>query len=370
MLENTNSSQEREESEMIKTYWNHRPDLRSMYLEELEKVLLAAGEKKFRAKQLFEWLHKKHAASFDEMTNLSAALRKKLAEETELVTLKPVEELISQLDGTRKYLFELADGNVIESVWMEYKHGNSVCISSQAGCRMGCRFCASTLNGLERNLTASEMLEQIYRISSITGKRVDNVVIMGSGEPLDNYDNVVRFLHLITDPQAGGISKRNITLSTCGLVPRIQQLADENPGVTLALSLHAADDETRKTLMPIAKKYSLAQVLPACDYYFEKTGRRVSYEYSLVKGVNDTPAEAARLSALLKGRNCHVNLIPVNPVKEREFETVTREHAQRFRNMLEKNGINATIRREMGRDIQGACGQLRRSYKADKAPQS
>lgn len=351
---------------MIETYWSHLPDIRSMYLEELEAYFLSVHEKKFRARQLFEWLHKKKAVSFDQMTNLSAALRRKLAEETELVTLKPVQELVSRIDGTRKYLFELADGNVIESVWMEYKHGNSVCISSQAGCRMGCRFCASTINGLERNLTPSEMLEQIYRISSITGKRVDNVVIMGSGEPLDNYDNVVRFLHLITNPEAGGISKRNITLSTCGLVPRIHQLADENPGITLALSLHAADDETRKKLMPIARKYSLSQVLPACDYYFEKTGRRVSYEYSLVKGVNDTPAEASRLSELLKGRNCHVNLIPVNPVKEREFQTVTREHAERFQNMLEKNGINATIRREMGRDIQGACGQLRRSYKTDR----
>ena len=351
---------------MIETCWNHLPDLRSMYLEELEAYVLSIGEKKFRAKQLFEWLHKKKAASFEEMTNLPFSLRDRLEHETELVTLKPVKELISRFDGTRKYLFELSDGNVIESVWMEYKHGNSVCISSQAGCRMGCRFCASTLNGLERNLAASEMLEQIYQMSALTGKRVDNVVIMGSGEPLDNYDNVIRFLYLITNPEAGGISRRNVTLSTCGLAPRIYQLADEKLGVTLALSLHAADDETRKQLMPIAKKYSLSQVLPACDYYFEKTGRRVSYEYSLVKGVNDTCEEALKLSALLKGRNCHVNLIPVNPVKERDFKTVTREHAEQFKNMLEKNGINATIRREMGRDIQGACGQLRRSYKTDE----
>lgn len=370
MVKDETSFQEGHEWENIRTYWNARLDLRSMYLEELEQFLLSIGEKKFRAKQLFEWLHAKKAASFGEMTNLSAALRKRLEDETELVTLKVAEERISKLDSTRKYLFELADGNVIESVWMEYHHGNSVCISSQAGCRMGCRFCASTLNGLERNLTASEMLEQIYRISTITGKRVDNVVIMGSGEPLDNYEQVVRFLRLMTDPQAGGISKRNITLSTCGLVPRIQQLAEENLGITLALSLHASNDETRKTLMPIAKKYSLDQVLMACEEYFAKTGRRVSYEYSLVRGVNDTSEEAARLSSLLKGRNCHVNLIPVNPVKERDFQTVTREDAERFRKMLEKNGINATIRREMGRDIQGACGQLRRSYKAAKAPQS
>ena len=347
---------------MIETYWNHLPDIRAMYPEELEELILSFGEKKFRAKQIFEWLHKKKAASFEEMTNLSSTLREKLKQETELVTLKPVQELISRIDGTRKYLFELSDGNVIESVWMEYKHGNSVCISSQAGCRMGCRFCASTLNGLERNLTASEMLEQIYRISAITGKRVDNVVIMGSGEPLDNYDNVLRFLHLITDSQAGGISRRNITLSTCGLVPRIRQLADENPGVTLALSLHAADDETRKTLMPIARKYALSEVLPACDYYFEKTGRRVSYEYSLVKGVNDTAEEAYKLSALLKGRNCHVNLIPVNPIKERDYRQSGHSEIQAFKDKLEKNRINVTIRREMGRDIDGACGQLRRRH--------
>ena len=340
------------------------PDIRSLSMAELEELLLSMGEKKFRAKQIYEWLHVKKAVSFSEMTNLSNALRRKLQEQTHLVSLKKVEELVSALDGTRKYLFELDDHNVIESVWMEYHHGNSVCISSQAGCRMGCRFCASTLNGLERQLSASEMLEQVYRISAETGKRVDNIVIMGSGEPLDNYDNVVRFLQLITDPAAGGISRRNITLSTCGLVPQIRKLADENYGVTLALSLHAADDDTRQQLMPIAKKYALKEVLAACDYYFEKTGRRISYEYSLVKGVNDSAGEAEKLSALLKGKNCHVNLIPVNPVKEREFETVTRSYAVQFQNMLEKNGINATIRREMGRDIQGACGQLRRSYKS------
>lgn len=351
---------------MTEPCFNGLPDIRSMYKEELEEFLIQQGEKKFRAGQLFEWLHKKRAASFSEMTNLSAALREKLEKTTMLMTLKPVEERISRVDQTRKYLFELADGNVIESVWMEYKHGNSVCISSQAGCRMGCRFCASTIAGLERNLTASEMLEQIYRMSQQTGKRVDNVVIMGSGEPLDNYDNVIRFLHLITDPQAGGISKRNITLSTCGLVPQIFRLADENLGVTLALSLHAADDETRRTLMPIARKYSLNQVLEACDYYFAKTGRRISYEYSLVKGVNDTRQEVEKLAALLRGRNCHVNLIPVNPVEERSFETVSRAHAQQFQAGLESHGINATIRREMGRDIQGACGQLRRSYKKEK----
>ena len=351
---------------MIKANPYDQPDLRSMYKEELESYILGLGEKKFRAGQVFDWLHAKKAGSFDEMNNVPLALRNKMAEDAVLVTLKVAKELISQIDGTRKYLFELPDGNVIESVWMEYKHGNSVCISSQAGCRMGCRFCASTLNGLERNLSASEMLEQVYRISVITGKRVDNIVIMGSGEPFDNYDNVVRFIKLVTDPKAGGISKRNITVSTCGLVDKIKAFADEDLGVTLALSLHAADDETRKKLMPIAKKYALKDVLDACDYYFKKTGRRVSFEYSLVKDVNSNEAEAKKLAALLKGKNCHVNLIPVNPVKEREFETVSRSYAGAFKNMLEKNGINATIRREMGRDIQGACGQLRRSFKKEE----
>jgi 23S rRNA (adenine2503-C2)-methyltransferase len=296
------------------------------------------------------------------MTNLSKNLREYLKENYCLDTLKPVKELISKIDGTRKYLFELSDGNVIESVWMKYKHGNSVCISSQVGCRMGCKFCASTLDGLERNLRPSEMLEQIYRIVQITEERVDSIVIMGSGEPLDNYENVVRFLHLISDGNGMGLSRRSITLSTCGLVPKMVALADEGLPVTLALSLHATTDEERRELMPIAKKYHLDEVLKACDYYFKKTGRRISFEYSLVKDVNDSKEHAMRLAHLLKGRSAHVNLIPVNPVKERGFETVTRKQAGEFQNMLEKYGINATIRREMGRDIQGACGQLRRSF--------
>lgn len=344
------------------TLWNDKVDIRALYPDEVEKLVLSLGEKKFRSKQLFEWMHKKQVDQIQDMKNLPAALRNQLEEQTELVTLKVVEELISQIDGTRKYLFSLPDNHVIESVWMEYQHGNSVCISSQVGCRMGCKFCASTLDGRARNLTASEMLEQIYQIQKCTNKRVDNIVIMGSGEPMDNYDQVVRFLKLITDPAGCGISRRNITVSTCGLVPEMRRLAEENLGVTLALSLHASNDETRQKLMPIAKRYCLKEVLEACDYYFEQSGRRVSYEYSLVKGVNDTEEEALRLSRLLKGKNCHVNLIPVNPIEERSWETVTRSYAGHFKNLLEKNGINATIRREMGRDIQGACGQLRRSF--------
>ena len=337
-------------------------ELRSMSIEELEQVVIEAGEKAFRAKQVFEWLHKKCISSIDEMTNISKKLREHLKKYYTLDTLKVAKELLSSIDGTRKYLFELSDGNIIESVWMKYKHGNSVCISSQVGCRMGCKFCASTLDGLERNLRPSEMLEQIYRIVEITKERVDSIVIMGSGEPMDNYDNVIRFLHLISDQKGMGLSRRSITLSTCGIVPRIYDLAKEGLPVTLALSLHATTDEERKVLMPIAKKYSLSEILKACDYYFKETGRRISFEYSLVKDTNDSMEHAKRLSDLLKGRSCHVNLIPVNPVKERGFETVTRKRAMEFQNILEKYGINATIRREMGRDIQGACGQLRRSF--------
>ena len=337
-------------------------DIRSMTRPELEEFVLALGEKKFRAGQLFSWLHEKRAESFDEMTNLSLAFRDILKDKSRLTTLKPVQTLVSQIDGTRKYLFELPDGNVIESVWMQYEHGNSVCISSQVGCRMGCRFCASTLDGCARSLLPSEMLEQVYRIAGDTDERVSNIVIMGSGEPFDNYDNVVRFLRLVTDEKGMNLSIRNITVSTCGLVPQIYRFAEEGLPVTLALSLHASTDEKRRELMPIANRFSLSEVLPACDHYFEKTGRRVSYEYSLVAGVNDSPEEAKELAHLLKGRNCHVNLIPVNPVKERDFRRSERGRILDFKNSLENYGINATIRREMGRDINGACGQLRRSY--------
>ena len=337
-------------------------DLRSLSQAELTEVLASLGEKKFRAAQIYQWLHVHMADSFDEMTNLSAALRQKLKEQCSLVTLKPVKILTSQIDGTKKFLFELLDGNIIESVWMQYHHGNSVCISSQVGCRMGCRFCASTLDGLVRGLEPSEMLEQIYQIEKYTGQRVDSVVVMGSGEPMDNYDNLVKFVRLITDEKGHNLSGRAITVSTCGLVPQMYKLAEEGLSITLALSLHASDDETRRELMPIAKKYSLEEVLGACDNYFEKTGRRISFEYSLVHGVNDTLEGAKALAALLGKRNCHVNLIPVNPIKERNFTRGAREETLAFKNMLEKCGINVTIRREMGRDIDGACGQLRRSY--------
>lgn len=336
-----------------------RKDIKSYNLTELKEQLLEMGEKPFRASQIYKWLHIEKVKSFDEMTNLSKDLRKKLEENYEIITLEPVKVLISQIDGTRKYLFRIKGGSVIESVLMRYHHGNSVCISTQSGCRMGCRFCASTLNGLDRNLTASELLEQIYQIEKDINEKVSNIVLMGSGEPLDNFDNVTKFLQLISDENGANISQRNITLSTCGLVPKMKELADMHPQITLALSLHASDDETRKELLPIAKKYSIEQVLDACKYYFEKTGRRITFEYSLVAGVNDTKEEAEKLSRLVKGINCHVNLIPVNPIKERDYVQSGKDAVLRFKSTLEKNRINATIRREMGRDINGACGQLR-----------
>ena len=339
-----------------------RADLKSMTLPELTEYLKDLGEKPFRAKQLYQWMHVKLAASLDEMTNLSKEMRGILKGTAFYASLNPVDVRISQIDGTRKYLFELEDGNVIESVLMRYKHGNSVCISSQVGCRMGCRFCASTLDGLERNLRPSEMLEQIYRIQRDIGERVSNVVVMGSGEPMDNYDNLIRFIHLLTDENGLHISQRNVTVSTCGIVPRIRQFAEENLQVTLALSLHAPNDEVRKTLMPVANSFALKDVLDACHYYFEKTGRRLTFEYSLVKGVNDNLDEARALADLLKGQHGHVNLIPVNPIKERDFKQSDRKAVEEFNQYLEKRGINVTVRREMGRDIDGACGQLRKSY--------
>ena len=333
-----------------------------MTLEELTAEVTAAGEKAFRAKQLYQWMHEKLAADFDEMTNLPKSFREKLAADYIWTSLETVDVRISGVDGTRKYLFCLEDGNVIESVLMRYKHGNSVCVSSQAGCRMGCRFCASTLNGLARNLRASEILEQVYRIQRDTGERVSNVVIMGSGEPMDNYENVVRFIRLLSAPEGLNISQRNITVSTCGLVPQIYRLAEEGLQITLALSLHAPSDEVRRELMPIANRYPLREVLDACGNYYEKTGRRLTFEYSLVKGVNDNLEEAKALARLIGGYHGHVNLIPVNPIKERDYVQSNREAVEAFKNYLERQGINVTVRREMGRDIGGACGQLRKSY--------
>ena len=337
-------------------------DLKSLTLTQLQEAMNEMGEKSFRAKQLYEWMHKKLARDYEDMTNIPAGLKVKCRENFTYTSLRMLQVQTSRIDGTKKYLFELSDGNVVESVWMKYKHGNSVCISSQVGCRMGCRFCASTLDGLERNLLPSEMLDQIYAITLETGERVSNVVVMGTGEPMDNYDNLLRFITLLTDENGLHISQRNLTVSTCGIVPEMRRLADCRLQITLALSLHASTDEKRKKLMPIANRYSLAELMETCAYYFEQTGRRITFEYSLVRGVNDSREDAEELARLIGHLNCHVNLIPVNPIKERDFVQSERQAVEAFRKRLEQRGINATVRREMGRDIDGACGQLRRRH--------
>ncbi len=340
-------------------------DIKSLALSELKDEMAAMGEKAFRAEQLYGWMHRKLAVSYEEMTNLPKALADRCRQRYEYTVLKPILVQESAIDGTRKYLFGLADGNAVESVLMRYKHGNCVCVSSQVGCRMGCRFCASTLDGLERNLRPSEMLDQVYAIMRHTGERVSNVVVMGSGEPLDNYDNLLRFIELLTDENGLHISQRNVTVSTCGLVPEMRRLADRKLQITPALSLHAATDEKRRALMPIAERYPLEELMEACAYYFEQTGRRITFEYSLVKGVNDSEEDAGKLASLIGRLNCHVNLIPVNPIRERGYRQSDRRAVEAFRNRLQNRGINVTVRREMGRDIDGACGQLRRRYRKE-----
>ncbi|MDO4169800.1 MAG: 23S rRNA (adenine(2503)-C(2))-methyltransferase RlmN [Lachnospiraceae bacterium] len=337
-------------------------DIKSMTFFELENYIESLGEKKFRAKQLYDWMHKKLARNFDEMSNIPKNLKQKIKDDAGMCSVKEVAHLTSDIDGTEKFIFELYDGSIIESVLMRYKHGNSVCISSQAGCRMGCRFCASTIGGLTRCLEPSEMLDQIYHIQHETGERVSNVVVMGTGEPFDNFDHLIRFLDLLTNEKGLHISQRNITVSTCGIVPKIYELAEKKLQITLAISLHAPNDEMRKELMPIANKYSIQEIMDACDAYVAATNRRITFEYSLVKGVNDQPEHARMLIQLLRGKLCHVNLIPVNPIEERDYQQSTKESIYEFQHLLEKQHIRATVRREMGRDIQAACGQLRKRY--------
>jgi 23S rRNA (adenine2503-C2)-methyltransferase len=337
-------------------------DIKSMNKAELTEYIKSIGFEAFRAKQLYDWMHVKLAADYDSMYNIPKALRESLKAQADFTSFHTLACLKSEKGDTKKYLFGLSDGNAIESVWMKYKHGNSVCISSQVGCRMGCKFCASTIGGLVRNLTPSEMLEQVYAIQRDTGERVSNVVVMGSGEPFDNYDTLIRFVRLITDANGLNISQRNITVSTCGIVPKILELAQEKLSITLAISLHAYTDTKRKEIMPIAYKYSISEIIEACREYFKLTGRRISFEYSLIAGVNDNTEDALGLASLLKGMGAHVNLIPVNPVKERDYKRTNITKVLHFQQTLEKNGLNATIRREMGADINAACGQLRRSY--------
>lgn len=339
-----------------------KQDLRSIKYEDLVSLITNLGDKKFRADQIYGWLHNKQADSFDEMKNVPGALKEKLSEEYEIFSVNPIEVLESKYDGTKKYLFSLHDGNVIESVFMRYEHGNSVCVSSQVGCSMGCRFCASTIDGRVRDLTAGEILGQIYSIMKETGERISNVVVMGSGEPLDNYDNLIDFIDILTSEKGLNLSQRNITVSTCGLVDKIYELAELKLQITLAISLHAATDEKRRELMPIARKYSLSELIGACKKYFDETGRRITFEYALVKGENDSDEDADTLASLIKDLNCHVNLIPVNPIKERNFRSSDKTAVIAFKNKLEKNHINATVRRTLGSDVNAACGQLRKAH--------
>ncbi len=337
-------------------------DILSCNISELEEYLISINEPKYRAKQLFSWLHS--GKTFDEMTNIPKKLREYLKENT-LVRIPEIEEKYISCDGTVKYLLRLCDGELIEAVFMQYNHGNTVCISSEAGCAMGCKFCASTLGGLSRKLTPSEMLGQVMKVQSDTGKKVSNIVMMGIGEPLDNYDNTVKFLHLVSDENGMNIGLRHISVSTCGIIPGINKLRDEGLGITLSISLHASDDETRSAIMPVNKKYPIAELLGACKDYFDKTGRRISFEYTMIKGVNDTPAHAERLGQVLrnymKSSPMHVNLIPVNDVKERGFVKSDESTVNRFIQILSKRGISATRRRSLGADINASCGQLRNS---------
>ncbi len=337
-------------------------DLRSLTMEQMVRLAGECGEKPFRGRQLFEWVHHRRIEDFSDISNLPARFLDRLRE-SYIISGVRLEKKQTSGDGeTAKYLFSLADGNLVESVWMRYHHGNSVCISSQVGCRMGCTFCASTLTGLVRNLTAGEMLSQVYEIQRETGERVSNVIVMGMGEPLDNYENLLAFIRLLSHEKGLHISQRNITVSTCGLTDQIRRLAAEKLQITLAVSLHAPNDVIRRKIMPVARKYSVDDIFCACREYIEQTGRRVTFEYSMIAGVNDEKAHAEELAARCRGLNCHINLIPLNEVKERNTRRSREESIKDFKLVLEKNLRNVTIRREMGSDIDAACGQLRNNY--------
>ena len=326
--------------------------------EELSAALKEMGQPAFRAKQVFQWLHQKQAASFDEMSNLPLSLRQALMEQF-FIEQYPIQRKQVSTDGTVKYLFRLRDGNCIETVVMRYNHGNSVCVSTQVGCRMGCRFCASTKGGLVRSLTAGEILEQVYMAQRDTGEAVSSVVLMGIGEPMDNFDAVVRFLQLISHPGGRALSQRSVSLSTCGIVPGIEKLAAYGFGLTLSISLHAPFNEMRSGMMPINDAYPIEEVLAACRHYQKATGRRISFEYTMVNGVNDSEACAKKLAGLLRGLVSHVNLIPINPVDGTGFSASDAANIERFRKMLEQLGVTVTVRRRLGQDISAACGQLR-----------
>ena len=338
-----------------------KQDIKSMTLAEMTQALKDLGQPAFRAKQIYTWLHK-GVTDFEEMTNVSKELRAKLDETYYITAPKVARKQKSQKDGTVKYLWELGDGNCVETVLMQYHHGNTVCISSEVGCPMGCKFCASTLGGLVRRLQPSEILDQVLFTALDSGLPISNIVLMGIGEPLDNFDNVMRFLELVNSPEGMNIGMRHISLSTCGLVPRIDELAEKKLQLTLSVSLHSPDDASRSAIMPINRKYPVDVLLDACRRYFEKTGRRVSFEYTMIDGVSDSPEQAELLASKLHGLAAHVNMIPLNPVAESPLRPSTRQAVARFQIILEGHGIPATVRRSLGGDIDASCGQLRRKY--------
>ena len=340
-----------------------KTNLKDFTISELEQIVSDMGEKRFRAKQIFKWLYD-GAESYEEMTNIPKRLIEKLDEKYSVNNLKIEQKFVSRIDETRRYLLQLDDGNFVESVLMKYHHGYTICVSSQVGCAMGCAFCASTVGGRVRSLTSGEIIGQVMTVQKDLGHRISNIVMMGMGEPLDNFDNVIRFLENVNNPLGLNIGHRHITLSTCGLVDKIYELADRKLQITLSISLHAPNDEKRSAIMPVNKKYNIEKLLKACRYYIEQTGRRISFEYTLIRGVNDNEAEARELLKLIKGLLCHVNLIPVNEVKESGFSASDRNAVEKFRAVLEKGGISATVRREMGADISAACGQLRANRNA------
>ncbi|MBE6834689.1 MAG: 23S rRNA (adenine(2503)-C(2))-methyltransferase RlmN [Ruminococcaceae bacterium] len=338
-------------------------DIRSLSYFELEKELTDRKLPKFRTAQIYDWLHSKGVMSFEEMTNLSKDLRTKLESEFEIKTCKVLRKLVSQIDETVKYLFEFSDKSTVESVVMKYKYGYSICISTQVGCKMGCTFCASAIGGFQRNLTPSEMLCEVLTAQRDLNIKISHIVLMGTGEPLDNYDNVLKFLKLVTDEKGQNLSMRHISLSTCGLVERIYELADENLQLTLSVSLHAPNDEIRQRTMPVAKKYSIDEILKACKYYTDKTSRRISFEYAMINGVNDSEENAKELCRRLKGILCHINLIPVNEIKERDYRKSDADSLKRFISVCEDKGFAVTVRRTLGSDINASCGQLRQSVR-------
>ena len=334
-------------------------DIKAMLPDELAAALKEMGEPAYRAKQIFQWLTR-GVASFDEMTNLSKPLREKLQSSFSITSLKMLRKQVSAQDGTIKYLWELPDGNAVETVVMRYHHGNTVCISSQVGCRQGCAFCASTIGGLIRGLESSEMLEEVLSSERESGLKISNIVLMGIGEPLDNFDSVVRFLRLVNHPDGANIGMRHISLSTCGLIERFDDLAALDLQLTLSVSLHAPDDETRSRIMPANRGRGVEALIDACERYYRRTGRRISFEYAMIDGVNDTPKHAKLLARHAKRISAHVNLIPLNHVEERAFQPSTLEHLQQFIHILEREGVNVTVRRRLGSDVDASCGQLRK----------